>query len=94
MNWLGRLITPINDENDLTCPICHDIMMNCVALPCGDEYCTNCIEKLYQEEKIQNFIFSPTDINKFVICPICRCKHNTTNLSKDSKHSARQEHLN
>ena len=35
MNWVHKLVVPLTEDNDLTCEICHDVMVCCSALPCG-----------------------------------------------------------
>ncbi len=49
----------VNIEEELTCPICHDLFFQATTLvPCGHTFCGHCISKTFSRNQVQ--------------CPYCR----------------------
>ncbi|MBN3292913.1 NF7B factor, partial [Polypterus senegalus] len=43
--------TPLSDDH-FTCPICLDLYVNIVSIPCGHNYCKGCVEIYWKERNI------------------------------------------
>ncbi|XP_067107558.1 E3 ubiquitin-protein ligase TRIM35-like [Osmerus mordax] len=48
-------------EEDLSCPVCHDIFTNPVLLRCGHSFCKACLEEYWKHRESRE-------------CPVCRRK--------------------
>ncbi len=46
-------------EDDLSCPVCHDIFKNPVVLSCSHSFCKECLQQFWRTKKTQE-------------CPVCR----------------------
>ncbi|XP_048021177.1 tripartite motif-containing protein 12A-like [Megalobrama amblycephala] len=46
-------------EEDLSCPVCCDIYINPVLLPCSHSVCSSCIQKVWENKTLKE-------------CPVCR----------------------
>ncbi|XP_056129121.1 E3 ubiquitin-protein ligase TRIM35-like [Lampris incognitus] len=82
---------PSLPEEDLSCPVCHDIFKDPVVLSCSHSFCKDCLQKWWREKLIQE-------------CPLCKrrsskseppCSLALKNLCeafiKDSSHRAAAE---
>ncbi|XP_028662370.1 E3 ubiquitin-protein ligase TRIM47-like [Erpetoichthys calabaricus] len=52
--------TPLSDDH-FTCPICLDLYVNIVSIPCGHNYCKSCVEIYWKERNI-------------FTCPVCKAR--------------------
>ena len=50
------------DREEVTCPICLDILYRPILTPCGHDYCRHCIERVISNTPL----FEPNH------CPLCR----------------------
>ncbi|XP_071372533.1 E3 ubiquitin-protein ligase TRIM39-like isoform X2 [Centroberyx affinis] len=46
-------------EEDLSCPVCHDIFKDPVLLPCSHSFCKACLQSWWKEKQIRE-------------CPVCK----------------------
>ncbi len=46
-------------EDDLSCPVCHEIFKNPVVLSCSHSFCKECLQQFWRTKKTQE-------------CPVCR----------------------
>ncbi len=46
-------------DDDLSCPVCHEIFKNPVLLSCSHSFCKECIRQFWRTKKTQE-------------CPVCR----------------------
>ncbi|XP_056241300.1 nuclear factor 7, ovary-like [Seriola aureovittata] len=51
-------------EEELTCPVCHDIFKEPVVLSCSHSFCRDCLQSWWREKVIQE-------------CPVCKRSSNT-----------------
>ncbi|XP_056256352.1 nuclear factor 7, ovary-like [Seriola aureovittata] len=51
-------------EEELTCPVCHDIFKEPVVLSCSHSFCRDCLQRWWREKVIQE-------------CPVCKRSSNT-----------------
>uniref|UniRef100_A0A3P9D585 RING-type domain-containing protein n=1 Tax=Maylandia zebra TaxID=106582 RepID=A0A3P9D585_9CICH len=58
------------DEENISCSICLDLLINPVTIPCGHSYCMNCIKSHFDEE----------DRKGIHSCPQCRKTFTTRHL--------------
>ncbi|XP_053171560.1 E3 ubiquitin-protein ligase TRIM39-like [Scomber japonicus] len=49
-------------ENDLSCPVCHDIFKDPVVLTCSHSFCKDCLKNWWREKQTRE-------------CPVCRERH-------------------
>ncbi|XP_042263593.1 nuclear factor 7, ovary-like [Thunnus maccoyii] len=82
-------------ENDLSCPICHDIFKDPVILTCSHSFCKDCLQRWWRAKQVQE-------------CPVCKTVSGSNNpprnlalknlceaflLEKDQRASAGSEDL-
>uniref|UniRef100_A0A3B4X5Y1 RING-type domain-containing protein n=1 Tax=Seriola lalandi dorsalis TaxID=1841481 RepID=A0A3B4X5Y1_SERLL len=51
-------------EEELTCPVCHDIFKEPVVLSCSHSFCRDCLQRWWREKVIHE-------------CPVCKRSSNT-----------------
>ncbi|XP_073324049.1 E3 ubiquitin-protein ligase TRIM35-like [Pagrus major] len=53
-------------EDDLSCPVCHEVYKDPVVLACSHSFCKDCLQSWWRERQTQQ-------------CPVCKAKSSTTN---------------
>ncbi len=53
-------------EDDLSCPVCHEIFKNPVLLSCSHSLCKECLQQFWRTKKTQE-------------CPVCRRRSSRDN---------------
>uniref|UniRef100_A0A3B4WZ35 RING-type domain-containing protein n=1 Tax=Seriola lalandi dorsalis TaxID=1841481 RepID=A0A3B4WZ35_SERLL len=54
----------VDTDEELTCPVCHDIFKEPVVLSCSHSFCRDCLQRWWREKVIQE-------------CPVCKRSSNT-----------------
>ncbi|XP_029329702.1 tripartite motif-containing protein 12A-like [Mus caroli] len=60
-----------NLKEEVTCPVCLNLMVKPVSADCGHSFCQGCITVYFESIKCNKEMF---------ICPVCRLRHLFSNL--------------
>lgn len=60
-----------NLKEEVTCPLCLNLMVKPVSADCGHSFCQGCITVYFESTKCDKEMFS---------CPVCRLSYQSSNL--------------
>ncbi|CAJ1072916.1 tripartite motif-containing protein 16-like [Xyrichtys novacula] len=87
MAQIGNLV----DRERFCCSICLDLLTDPVTIPCGHNYCMNCIQRHWDGEDERRVYSCPQCRQVFVLRPVLRKNTMLADLVADLKKTGRQD---